>query len=202
LSLERTPETPRRSGPEVAQTAVEFLAEGFGPFAAKLWPLSGVAVAVLGLLTLLKLARDWRAAPAGRLRALGLLGFGVAMLCLAVGIGLGRGSGFETRYATMAAPALCLAYFVGRDARRPVVAWGLFALMAAFLVPSTVVGIQRGENRRTYMRQLQADVARGMTPDELANKWADAIYGPGGEATVRERLEMLRRAGQGPYRGR
>jgi hypothetical protein len=39
-----------------------------------------------------------------------------------------------------------------------------------------------------------------MTPDEMATKWAPAVYGPSGEATVRERLEMLRRAGQGPYR--
>jgi hypothetical protein len=202
LGLEKQATTPRPGPSEAARTAVEFLAEGLGPFAKTLWPLSGVVVAALALCTLLQLARDWRTAPANRLRVLGLLGFGGAMLCLAVGIGLARGSGFATRYATMATPALCLAYFVGRDALRPVVPLGLFVLMAACLVPNMAVGVRRGENRRTYMRQLQADVAGGMTPDELAKKWAADIFVPGGEAMVRERFEMLRRAGQGPYRTR
>src|SRR5262249_244793 len=143
VSLGKTPEAPPRPGAlETAHTAAQFLATGFGPFAAVLWPLFGVIVAVVAPWTPLRRARAGRRMRAGGLRVLGLLCFGGAMLCLAVGIGLGRGGGITPRYATMAAPVLCLAYFVGRDGRRPVVAWGLAALMAAFFVANTVIGIQ------------------------------------------------------------
>jgi hypothetical protein len=183
----------------VAEVALQVLAEGFGPAAEWRWPLFGVVLALVALLTLLKLGRDWRILPHERVRTLGLLCFGGAMVCLALGIGWGRGV-VGTRYVTLAAPALCLAYFVGRPAPRPVLAWGLFALMAVLLPANTWDGIKRAEKRREYMGRLEADVAAGMTPAELGKKWAPIIYHPDGAAAVAERFEMLREAHQGPYR--
>jgi hypothetical protein len=185
---------------QAVQTAVEFLTASLGPFARTSWPISGVVGAVLGLLTLLRLRRDWRTEPTRRLRTLGLAGFGAAMLCLAAGIGWGRPSGFETRYVTMAVPILCLAYFVARDAPRPIVAWGLFALTALLFIANTQHGVVRAEARRERMRELQADIAAGLTPNEMAQKWAGPIFAANGEAVLRDRFEMLRLAHQGPYR--
>jgi hypothetical protein len=208
LSLKEVPGTPPRAALfPAARTALEFLAGAFGPFAKTTWPLSGAVVAALALATVVKLAHDVRRVPAQRLRALGFLCFGAAMLCLAASIGWGRGvlgsqAGFETRYAAPAVPALCLAYFVGREAPRPLIARGLFVLMAALLVVNTGKGLTRAAARRERMRELQADVARGLTPAEMAKKWGDFIIGPGGEAALTERFEMLRQARQGPYAGR
>jgi hypothetical protein len=207
LGLDKAPGSPPRPTPfQATRTAVQFLAAGIGPAGAARWPATALLPLALAVGVLLKLAHDWRALPAERLRTLGLLCFGGALLCLAAGVGWGRGSlgpeaGFATRYATMAVPALCLAYFVSRSAARPV-AWGLFLVAAGLLVVNTSRGLDRAADRRARMRELQADVARGLTPDELAARWAGPIFGPGGEAFVADRFEMLRRARQGPYRRR
>jgi hypothetical protein len=201
LSLGKSPDGPKRPGPfEIGQTASQFFAVGLGLWARPSWPLSGAVVAAVALLTLLKLARDWRTRPAERLRIEGLLCFGGALLALALALGWGRRDGFDTRYTTMAAPALCLAYFVSRPAPRPVVAWGLFVLMAALFVINTVGGIERAEARRKRMHDLQADVAAGRTPAEMATKWTDEIFASGAEEPLTEYFEMLRRSGQGPYK--
>ena len=52
------------------------------------------------------------------------------------------------------------------------------------------------------MHELQADIDKGLTPAEMAKKWTNTIFAPGGETILAERFEMLRRAGQGPYKGR
>jgi hypothetical protein len=198
-SLQRLSSKPQSSAGDVARVALQFLAEGFGPLAEWRWELSGGVLGLVVLLTLLTLAREWRVAPSERLRTFGLLCFGGAMVCLAIGIGWGRGS-VGTRYVTLAAPGLCLAYLVSRPAPRPLIAWGLFALFVGLLIPSTYFGVMRGERRRDQMRRLQADVASGMTPAELGAKWAPIMYHPDGAVTVAERFEMLRQARQGPYR--
>src|SRR5262249_48358047 len=95
----------------------------------------------------------------------------------------------------------CLAYFVSRTAPRPVVAWGLFVLAAALFVFSTSRALDRARARRERMRDLQADIARGMTPAEMAAKWSARIYTASGAEGLAERLQMLRQAGQGPYKG-
>ncbi len=200
-SLDRLSGKPQAGLEDVARVAVQFLAEGFGPVGKQFWPLSGVAVAATALATVVTLAGDWRRFPAERLRTFGLLCLGGAMMTLAIAIGWGRGS-VGTRYVTLAAPALCLAYCVSRAARQPLIGWGLFAIMAAALFINTGVGRERGENRRGYLRQLEADVAAGMSPTALAEKWAAFIYHSDGVATVAERFEMLRQAGQGPYKSK
>jgi hypothetical protein len=206
LSLDRPPR--RISMLTVGRASAEFLTAALGPggerlwppSGPKVWPYSGLLMGLLALLTLFKLAHDWRADPGGRLRTLGFLCVGGAMVTLALGIGWSRGSGFETRYVTVAAPVLCLAYFVSRTAPRPAVARWLFFLMAALLVVNTGFGVWRGKLRRERMHERQADVASGMTPDDFAKKWSGEIFMAGGEAGLAERLEMLRQAGQGPYK--
>jgi hypothetical protein len=202
-SLAATPSSQMRPMTlQVARTALKFLTDSIGPFAEKSWPGSGAALAALALVTLGKLLRDWRIRSAERLGTEGLLSFGGAMLCLALAIGWGRGAGFETRYVTLAAPILCFAYFVWRGASPRIIAPALSLMMVLLLPYNTYRGITRAEARRARMHDLQSDIDRGLTPAEMAKKWTDDIYAAGGEAILAERFEMLRRAGQGPYKGR
>ncbi len=198
---------PRPTAEQLIRTAAEFLTAGFGPFARTSWPFSGVALGAIALLAAFRLRQEWRAVPADRLRILGLLAFGAALVALALAVGWGRGAmgagtGFATRYTTMAAPALCLVYFVARAAPRRAFAIGLAVLLAALFVFNTIQGVTRAEARRARMHELQRDVAAGLTSAELAKKWTARIYHPAGEAILTAFFEMLRQARQGPYRGR
>jgi hypothetical protein len=206
LSLKRLPTTPPApSAADAGRTALEFLSNSAGPAAETVWPVSGVLTAALLLVAGLKLLRVWRDDPAERLRTLGLACFGGAMLVLAAGVGWGRGSlgpaaGFATRYVTLAAPLLCLLYFVGRASRDRVWTWGLLLLTVALLAVNTSAGVARAQVRRERMRQIDADLARGMAPAPFADKWLGIIFfKEDGAAVLAERLEMLRRAGQGPF---
>jgi hypothetical protein len=215
LSMQPVEGSPPRSTPEqLIRTAAQFLTASIGPFAnspwsirGMTWPFSGMVLGALALVTVLRLLKDWRTMPAQRLRTLGLFAFGAALVSLALAVGWGRGAigpmaGFETRYNTMAAPVLCLAYFVARAAPRPGFAVGLSVLLAALFVFNTLHGIERAEARRARMNELQSDVAADLTSAELAKKWTARIYHPKGEAILTNLFEMLREAHQGPYRGR
>ena len=95
-------------------TAVQFLSGSFGPVAEPSWPYSGLVMLGLLLLTAGMLLRaTTRARPAeDRFRALALLLFIAATICLALSIGLGRrGYGFTLRYFLLATPVLCCIYF-------------------------------------------------------------------------------------------
>jgi hypothetical protein len=205
LTMQRTPESSRRPTVEVvARTAAQFFAESLGPFAEWGWPFSGAAVAVLAALTLFRLRQEWRADPSGRLRVVGLLAFGAAMVGLALAVGWGRGligdkAGFMTRYATLAAPALCLAYLVGRMAPRRALTSVLTVLLVGVFVFNTQHGISRAEARREKMQRIQADVSAGLTSADLSKKWGD-IYNTKAEALLADFFEMLRQARQGPFR--
>ncbi len=218
LSMKPVEGSPPHSTPEqLVRTAAQFLTASIGPFAnstwriggmtLEAWPFSGMALGALALVTMLRLQQEWRTMPAQRLRTLGLVAFGAALLLLALAVGWGRGAigpmaGFETRYGTLAAPVLCLAYFVARAAPRPAFAVGLCVLLAALFVFNTIHGIDRAEAKRARMNELQSDVAAGLTSAELAKKWTARIYHPKGEAILTSLFEMLREAHQGPYRGR
>jgi hypothetical protein len=204
LTMQRTPESSLRpTAEQVARTAAQFFAESLGPFAEPSWPFSGAAVAVLVALTLFQLRQEWRADPAARLQVLGLLAFGAALVALALAVGWGRGvigdrAGFMTRYATLAAPALCLAYLVARTAPRSALAAVVAVAMVGVFVYNTGRGIDRAAARREKMQKIQTDAA-GLTSAELAKKWSD-IYNPKAEALLADFFEMLRQARQGPFR--
>jgi hypothetical protein len=205
LTMQRTPESSQRpTVAVVARTAAQVFAESLGPFAEASWPFSGVAVAALAALTLYRLRQEWRGDPAERLRVLGLLAFGAALVALALAVGWGRGligdrAGFMTRYATLAAPALCLAYLVCRTAPRRAVTAVLTVAMVGVFLYNTGRGVERAAARREKMQRIQADVAAGLTSAELAKKWGD-IYNTKAEALLTDFFEMLRQARQGPYR--
>jgi hypothetical protein len=188
---------------------------GFGPYVATswrvlgpVWPLFVGLMAILALLTILKLVHDWRTLPAERLRTFGLLCFGGAMLCLVGALGWGRGAvmlnGFATRFQTLAAPALVLVFLVSRTSPRPVVAWGLSALLVALFLYDTNWGLERAVPRAKLYRDLHADIAQGMTPAEMATKWTGPICNPDPRAVgfVTECFEMMRQTRQGPYKQR
>ena len=151
---------------QLMRTALEFLAESVGPFASASWPGSGIAIALLAVATFEKLLRDWRVVPAERLRTEGLLSFGGAMLCLALGIGWGRGAGgaqagFATRYATLAAPILCFAYLVWRNASPRMIALGLCLMMGVLLLYNTVQGTARAERAAPGCTNSRPILTRG-----------------------------------------
>ncbi len=194
------PGTPQQA----AVAALAFLSSSAGALARIIWPISGILAAGLLLTIGLRLRRDWRQRPGDRLRTLGLLSFGGALLCLAAGIGFGRGGlgalgGLQTRYITLAAPLLCLAYFLWRAAVRPLGCAIFFVAALGLFAVDTPLGLTRADERRARMRELQADVANGMTSQALAEKWGTRIFWENGETFLTERFEMLRRARQGPY---
>ena len=92
-------------------TTGQFLSGGFGPAAEPSWPYSGLVMLGLLLLTtgmLLRAAKRARAAE-DRFRALALLLFIAATICLALSVGLGRqGYGFTLRYFLLATPVTLL----------------------------------------------------------------------------------------------
>jgi hypothetical protein len=198
----------RRRSPNVLADALRRLPPPVAGLIPVVLAVVLVAVlAILGLLTTLKLARDWRREPAQRLRTLGLACVGGALLCLAAGIGWGRGAmgleaAFGTRYVTMAVPAFCLIYLVWRPVSGNRVASGLCLLMGVLFLFSTWEGVVRAEARRERMHELQADVAAGLTPKQLADKWAAIICAPHSEESLTSGFEMMRRTHQGPYKGR
>jgi hypothetical protein len=117
------------------RTSLQFLSGGFGPAAKSSWPYSGLVMLGLLLLTtgmLLRAATGLRSAEE-RSRAMALLLFMAATICLALSVGFGkRGHGFILRYFVQAAPPLCCVYFAW-------VAYG--SRTARYLVPATLLSL-------------------------------------------------------------
>ena len=93
-------------------TALQFLSLMLGPSATRLWPYSGLVVALLFVASVGLLIGVVVRRPTERPRALGLLAFLGGLSSLAVGLGWGRAgssvlAGFEPRYVTLASPLGC-----------------------------------------------------------------------------------------------
>jgi hypothetical protein len=95
------------------KTTWQFLSGGFGPAAEPSWPYSGLMMVGLVLLTtgMLLMAAKGARRVEDRFRAVALVFFMVAIICLALSVGVGRrGYGFTLRYFLLAAPVLCWVY--------------------------------------------------------------------------------------------
>jgi hypothetical protein len=170
----------------VMRAGLEFLTAALGMTAISTWPYSGAAV----LLTLLLAAgvlsiAAWRR-PGERRRALGLLLYLGAFATLAFAVGWGRSgfgpfAGIQSRYAMLAVPALCGAFF----------AWELYAprgfagLAGAVIctsacmlyVPNLQGAWSFGAVQRANARAFLADVDAGMPAQKLAQRpYAASIY--------------------------
>jgi hypothetical protein len=190
-------------------TTVQFLCGGIGPAAKGIWPVSGLLAAVACVYVLCQLYEVFRYQPAERMRAAGLFFFlgGIGSLALAVGMGrayAGPTAGFMERYMTLGAPLLCLFYLqftlYSPSALKIHLQRTLALLMLGLLVVNTCKGLAYANNGYRLMAQLEADMWAGLPSEGLATRHGDDL----GFATTdvfAGRLELLRQARLGPYRG-
>ena len=137
-----------------------------------------------------------------------------AFLGLALAVGWGRaGAGgvtaqYGSRFVTLAVPLLCWCYFAAllspvRAGPLRLVPAALCVLLLALLPFNTWEGVRHEEGQVGRLAGFEAKLREGMAPQELAQQTTEQVYPPGGATDyVRERLEWLRRTGQGPYKGR
>lgn len=192
------------------RTSLQFLSYGIGPAAKEIWPVSaGLVAAACGLL-------GWQALgvlrhrPEERLRAAGFLCFLGGLLSLAVGIGWGRSflgpdAGFAPRYATLAAPLLCLAYlqcgaFAAPTARFPVQRV-LFLVMCGLVLVNARKGVKFAAGLNHTVAALEADARLGIPPEILVLQHGERLKLVPAEFYVGQ-LQRLREARLGPYRDR
>jgi hypothetical protein len=163
------------------ETAVQFLAAGFGPAGELFWPISGLVVLVLLLLAgggLFSAFRRGR--PVERPRAVGLIFFLAAVVCLAACVGTGRpGSGFAPRYYVLAVPALCGAYLIWGACCSPAVGqlaqMSLFTLAALTFAYNFQQGRTYADNRREKAEALERDLAAGKPVYEILARHAATL---------------------------
>lgn len=208
LGYERPNHRPTDNGVWRSLTmATQFFGASLGLGPGQSWlPYSGLVVVGLLLLGVALLARAWLKRPQERSRAAGLLFFLGGLACLALGLGWGREE-IYSRYVTLAAPALCCAYFVaglygGRGFGR-LLQGSLLALLLAALPFNVRDGLDQGRERREALEGFARDVRAGAPLHEVAERHAHDVYWHGGTASRKEfadRLAVLQEAGMGPYR--
>ncbi|MDR3387156.1 MAG: hypothetical protein P4L92_08905 [Rudaea sp.] len=192
--------------PGTLRAALEVLCISFGPAGAKLWPLLGLGVAatcVVVAIGLVMLAKRYRSE---RVRASGYLACLAATGLLVFGIGYGRGiypgGGFPGRYCLLCVPALCLVFLAaiqfGARFRGRLIEIALFTGAGAMLLPNAWTGLAYARFRDATSDALLADVAAGVPPRALAQRYWPAIY-PQSEPMA-ARLEMMLAARVGPYK--
>jgi hypothetical protein len=199
--------TPR-SNLDVLRTATEVLAGSLGPVGAAAWPASAVLLAFLYVVTAaIVLRAAWGGAPA-RVEAASLLaaiagGLGVAAAVAVGRAGFGPGRGLEERYAVLLLPLLVAVYLswqlFGGRARAAAHATLLLLACVAFAVGLGDAAAYGGQ-RRAEGDALMRDVATGVPPGLLAARHTESLYPSA--SRLAGRLELLRQAGHGPYRGR
>jgi hypothetical protein len=187
---------------------LQFLSLSFGPAAASLWPLSGLVMPTLLVMSAGVLFVAWRRQPQERVRVLGLLLFlgGVATLALCLGwgrAGYGTDYGLAPRYVTLVTPALLWVYLVGclygPPASRRVAPLCLCALLC-FVSPLNLrEGSVYGRGRRSQMRAFERDVRARVPTLVLAQRYRP-LMSPSREDAAAQSLDMLHRAGIGPFR--
>jgi hypothetical protein len=194
-------------GPAAAiRTAAQFLAMGLGEPGRRLWPASGwLVVGVLAAATLILLLA-WFRRPSERARVEGLLWVLAAGVSLALGTGWGRSgedvlAGLQTRYVTLAVPALLAAYFAfasfGPGLLRDLVPLLLMTGSAALLWPNTAEGWIVGRERKAQATAFDRDVAAGTPLFRLVRRHVPFLH-PSQEG-LHAALEQLRRAKVGKF---
>lgn len=190
-------------------TTGKFVTFGLGPVTAKFWWLFGlVAMATLAA-SLVGLLHALRSLSEERTRVIGLLAFFTAFGVLAAALGWGRaGRVAETgrmspRYALLAAPLFCGAYFAlllygtGRVRRAGPAA---LALAAALLFPlNTREGLKRRDWFGAGMVAFEQDLASGASIEALAARHYPFLL-HWDEPLMVTSMRQLRDAGFAPFR--
>jgi hypothetical protein len=160
---------------------------GQGTFGATMfsWPRGAraagqLAATALFLLSAASLVPVLLRRPAERPRALGLLAFQGAIVCLALGMSVGRPGFSADRYALLFAPGLCDLYFIWMlygGARI-----GVSVIMALFLgqlvlaLPEFRYGVSKGKYHKYRMAGFQRDLESGMPVYMLLGRY-DRLLG-------------------------
>ena len=190
------------------ETALHFAAMALGPFASRAWQWIALGVVALLLPVGVLVARAaWRERGPERDRALGLFFFGGGTLVLTLAMGWGRAAsvptqGMPDRYALLATPALCAAYFVAllyapRVAARAV-QWTLLAALAAVLPGNVREGLSWRDWYVSGASAVERDIAAGVPRLELARRHRQYLL-HWNESMLADRIAMLRAAGTGPF---
>jgi hypothetical protein len=198
-----------RSPAGLWRTMVAFLSMSFGPFFLSRWLFWGLVMAALLLVATVTLLLAWRARPADRLRALGLVAFLAAYACLVLALTWGRGGQgvravMQSRYSTFSLPALCGVYFVfllyGPHGRG-LVQWSLCILVLVMFGFSAQDGLALAQEMRDRRIDFENDLRAGWPCSILAERhYAGpfALY-PNGAAELAGHLKRLHNAGIGQF---
>jgi hypothetical protein len=200
-----------RSGLDaVAMTCLEFISDAVGSeLGRSWWPFVGIVLLALLLVTAVVLVWAWVKQPGERFRAGGLLLFlgAVASLILALGWGravLGKDAGFESRYVTLMAPALCWVYLVwALPSRRGsgLVHTCLFTLACIPFLANAKEATGWAEHVHEHDGVFTRDLLAGTPVSLLSQRYADlfSIWDSNAAEKVAHHLRQLRQAGVGMY---
>jgi len=208
--LKRPGQIPASSGVLASLgTALEFMAGSFGQNAGRMtWPILGVVVLTLLVVTLITLALAWVKEPTRRLCTSGLLLFlaGCALSIISVGwgrSGFGAGAGFASRYVTFMLPALCCMYFVWQlywPKGGTTVQASILAISCLTLPVSVREAVSFGEARARTMRAFQNDLQAGVSALVLAERYKGFFDGWDSKEVGAELMGSLKKAGIGLFR--
>jgi hypothetical protein len=190
-------------------TTAKFVIYGLGPVTAKAWVVFGAVCAAVLVASLAALVQALRTRDRERIRVVGLLAYFAACGILAAALGWGRAGRvaelgrMSPRYALLAAPLLCAAYFTlllyGSGSLRR---WGpaALALLAALLFPlNTREGLKRRDWFGAGMVAFERDIATGASIDSLAQRHYQFLL-HWDEPLMAESMRQLRDAGFAPFR--
>jgi len=190
-------------------TTAKFVIYGLGPVTAKAWVVFGAVCAAVLVASLAALVQALRTQDRERIRVVGLLAYFAACGILAAALGWGRAGRvaelgrMSPRYALLAAPLLCAAYFTlllyGSGSLRR---WGpaALALLAALLFPlNTREGLKRRDWFGAGMVAFERDIATGASIDSLAQRHYQFLL-HWDEPLMAESMRQLRDAGFAPFR--
>jgi len=201
MGWEKVPHHPGSPGlSSSAITAVKAVTMSFGSAVKPAWPISGIVVISLVIMTLGRLVKILRRDPAERVRAWGMFCVIGGLLSLALALGLGR-DGFEARYVTLLFPLLCAIYAVWTI--YPPLRWPqaipvtLLICSAAAFFPNARSGIYYARDVRAHLAAFEKDLHAGKsTPSLIAHHYR---YLHPQHALLADYLPMLQSAGIQPY---
>ncbi len=193
------------------QTSLEFATACFGPKVALFWPYSSLVMLGLLLISIGLLIVVWWRNPQERFRVQGILAFLVAMVSLSLAIGYGRagfgpGSGFCSRYVTLAVPLLGCVYFIwglyGGRVLGNLTQMTLFALMYALLIPNMMSQLDEAKSFRRTAKAMEQDLCAGLPISVFIERHHGRFpyFQPIPKETAQRDLMLLQRAAAGKFR--
>jgi hypothetical protein len=185
---------------------------GLGTFGATMrdWPRAGRAAGQLAgtallLVSIAALVPTLLRQPAERPRALGLLAFQGAMMCLTLGLSVGRALAVVDRYALFYAPGLCGLYFIWLlygppGIRRSTIIMALFLSQLALVFPEFRYGVSIGRYQKYRMAAFERDLQSGMPTYMLLGRHSKYLF-PSPKFNLQQAaFQGLRAAGFGSFR--